>query len=84
MQGGPGSAQRAAGGGEEVALRFGTQLLGVAARGLTSLPQLELFGSPEAQRNQHLDAALDDIRNKFGKDAVARGSTLRSRLRSKP
>ena len=64
--------------------RAAVRLLGVAARGLTSLPQLELFASPEAQRNQHLDAALDNIRNKFGKDAVSRGSTLRTRLRSKP
>ena len=64
--------------------RAAVRLLGVAARGLTSLPQLELFASPEAQRNQHLDAALDDIRSKFGKDAVSRASTLRTRLRSKP
>jgi DNA polymerase-4 len=63
--------------------RAAVRLLGVAARGLTSLPQLELFASPETQRNQHLDAALDDIRNKFGKDAVSRASTLRTRLRSK-
>jgi DNA polymerase-4 len=63
--------------------RAAVRLLGVAARELTSLPQLELFASPEAQRNQHLDSALDDIRSKFGKDAVSRASTLRSRLRSK-
>ena len=55
------------------------RLLGVAARELTDVPQLELFASNDAQRDRHLDATLDDIRAKFGKDAVARASTLRSR-----
>ena len=55
------------------------RLLGVGAADLTSAPQLELFTVPEAGRNQHLDAALDDIRAKFGNDAVARGSSLRNR-----
>ena len=55
------------------------RLLGVGATDLTSTPQLELFTVPEASRNQHLDTALDDIRAKFGSDAVARGSSLRNR-----
>jgi DNA polymerase IV len=59
--------------------RAAVRLLGVGATDLTSTPQLELFTVPEASRNQHLDTALDDIRAKFGKDAVARGSSLRNR-----
>jgi hypothetical protein len=59
--------------------RAAVRLLGVGATDLTSTPQLELFTMPEASRNQHLDTALDDIRAKFGKDAVARGSSLRNR-----
>ncbi len=59
--------------------RTAVRLLGVGATDLTSTPQLELFTVPEASRNQHLDTALDDIRAKFGNDAVARGSSLRNR-----
>ncbi len=59
--------------------RAAVRLLGVGATDLTSTPQLELFTVPEASRNQHLDTALDDIRAKFGNDAVARGSSLRNR-----
>ena len=59
--------------------RAAVRLLGVGATDLTSTPQLELFIAPEVSRNQHLDTALDDIRAKFGKDAVARGSSLRNR-----
>jgi DNA polymerase-4 len=59
--------------------RAAIRLLGVGATDLTSTPQLELFSVPATQRNQHLDAALDDIRAKFGSDAVARGSSLRNR-----
>jgi DNA polymerase-4 len=59
--------------------RAAVRLLGVGATDLTSTPQLELFTVPETSRNQHLDTALDDIRAKFGSDAVARGSSLRNR-----
>jgi DNA polymerase-4 len=57
------------------------RLLGVGAGDLTLAPQLDLFAVPEAEKNRHLDAALDDIRAKFGAGAVARASTLRSRQR---
>jgi hypothetical protein len=40
---------------------------------------LDLFAVPEANRNRHLDAALDHIKQKFGAKAVARASTLRTR-----
>jgi DNA polymerase-4 len=59
--------------------RAALRLLGVGATDLTSTPQLELFTVPQTGRDQHLDAALDDIRTKFGSDAVARGSSLRNR-----
>jgi len=57
------------------------RLLGVGAGDLTLAPQLDLFAVPEAEKNRHLDTALDDIRAKFGAGAVARASTLRSRER---
>jgi DNA polymerase-4 len=59
--------------------RAAIRLLGVGATDLTNEQQFELFAAPEAGRNQHLDATLDDIRAKFGTDAVARGSSLRNR-----
>lgn len=61
--------------------RAPVRLLGVAARDLSSVPQLELFPSPDRERNRHLDAAIDDIRAKFGTAAVNRASVLRSTKR---
>lgn len=55
------------------------RLLGVGAGDLAARPQLELFDMPESKKNQHLDAALDDIRAKFGNSAVGRGSSIRPR-----
>jgi DNA polymerase IV len=55
------------------------RLLGVAARDLSSVPQLELFSSAETQRDKHLDATIDDIRAKFGNHALDRATTLRNR-----
>lgn len=57
------------------------RLLGAGAGDLTKAPQLDLFSVPESDRNQHLDAAIDDIRAKFGSRALARGSSLRARNR---
>jgi DNA polymerase-4 len=57
------------------------RLLGVAGRELTVAPQLDLFAIPESDKNRHLDAALDSIREKFGKRAVARASSIRSNRR---
>ncbi|HEX2492594.1 MAG TPA: DNA polymerase IV [Steroidobacter sp.] len=59
--------------------RAAVRLLGVGASDLTSAPQLEMFSAPETDRNGRLDAALDDIRAKFGSAAVARASALRGR-----
>jgi DNA polymerase-4 len=59
--------------------RTPVRLLGVGAGDLTAQPQLELFSAPESKKNKHLDAALDDIRAKFGKAAVSRASSLKNR-----
>jgi DNA polymerase-4 len=59
--------------------RAAIRLLGVGAADLTAAPQLDLFAVPESERNQHLDAAIDSIRAKFGNSALSRGSSLRSR-----
>lgn len=55
------------------------RLLGVAARDLNSIPQLELFSTADQRRDRHLDAAIDGIRAKFGRDALAPASALRVR-----
>lgn len=55
------------------------RLLGVGASDLTSAPQLDMFAVAESDRNQHLDAAIDGIRAKFGAGALGRGSSLRPR-----
>lgn len=43
--------------------------------------QLNLFdyAAPVSEKQKRLDAALDDIRSRFGKDAIKRGSLLGSR-----
>lgn len=61
--------------------RAAVRLLGVAARDLSSVPQLELFASPDRERERHLDETIDNIRAKFGKHALARATTLRVRDR---
>ena len=53
------------------------RLLGVGGGDLTEASQLDLFAAPESRRNQHLDQAIDDIRSRFGSDALARASSLR-------
>ena len=46
--------------------------------------QLSLFdyAAPVSEKQQKLDAALDSIRNRYGKDAIKRGSLLGSQLNS--
>ena len=53
------------------------RLLGVRVSKLSGQEQqqLNLFDMENQEKMQKLDAALDSIRNKFGKDAVMRGST---------
>jgi len=54
----------------------GLRLLGVGVTELGPAVQLDLFTAPESARNQHLDGALDRIRGRFGRFAVARASSL--------
>ena len=52
------------------------RLLGVGAADLSMTPQLDMFEVQRAVRDEKLDHALDDIRAKFGADAVGRASSL--------
>ncbi len=52
------------------------RLLGVGVSGLAPASQLELFTAAQTTRNRELDAAVDRIRERFGRVAVARASTL--------
>ena len=56
------------------------RLLGVHATKLSEqdFVQMSLFDLEDNQQNEKLDAALDQIRNKFGNDAVIRASFLNS------
>ena len=58
--------------------RAAVRLLGVGASDLTIAPQMDLFAASESKRNRHLDATIDDIRAKFGADALGRASSLRA------
>ena len=55
-----------------VALR----LLGVGVSDLAGEAQADLFAVPESTRNRQLDAAVDEIRNRFGAVALRAASTL--------
>jgi DNA polymerase-4 len=61
--------------------RAAVRLLGIGARDLTLASQLDMFAAPTSQKNQNLDATLDNIRAKFGKSAVERGSSVRTEKR---
>ena len=51
------------------------RLVGVAAYDLSSAEreQLSLLDDPELERNRALDRVLDDVRERFGSDALVRG-----------
>lgn len=63
----------------------GVRLLGVGISQLShhGPTQLQLFDQEEELRDQRLDAATDQIRQKFGRAAVSRGSALEHGLGSK-
>ena len=64
--------------------RAAIRLLGVGAGDLTQASQLDLFAAPESRRNQNLDQTIDDIRTRFGSEALGRASSLkRQRSHSK-
>ncbi len=52
------------------------RLLGVGASALAPAVQMDLFIAPETGRNRQLDAAVDRIREKFGKVALKPASSL--------
>jgi DNA polymerase-4 len=52
------------------------RLVGVGVSELAPAAQLDLFTAPQTARNRELDAAVDRIRERFGKVAVAPASTL--------
>ncbi len=52
------------------------RLLGVGASALKPAVQMDLFTAPETGRNRQLDAAVDRIREKFGKIALKSASSL--------
>jgi DNA polymerase-4 len=56
--------------------RRGITLLGITVANLSSEAQLELPLQPQV--NPALDLAIDEIRERFGTDAIRRGSTKRS------
>ena len=51
------------------------RLLGFGASGLKKADtgQQQLFGEPEQEKQKRLDKAFDEIRDKFGRDALRRG-----------
>jgi len=59
--------------------RVALRLLGVGVGHLVPSDQLDLFATRDGQRATHLDAALDRIRDKFGTEAVRRGTALPDR-----
>jgi DNA polymerase-4 len=56
--------------------RAALRLLGVGVNDLQPASQLDLFTVPETRRNRGLDAAVDQIRERFGKDVLAPASSL--------
>jgi DNA polymerase-4 len=56
--------------------RAALRLLGVGVSELAPTAQLDLFTAPQTSRNRELDAAVDRIREKFGKVALKPASSL--------
>jgi DNA polymerase IV len=52
------------------------RLLGVGVSQLSPALQMELFATAESERNQQLDQAVDDIRDRFGRRKLTRASSL--------
>jgi DNA polymerase-4 len=57
--------------------RAALRLLGVGVSDLAEAVQPDLFVAPESTRNRRLDAAVDEIRQKFGNVAVTRASSIK-------
>jgi len=56
--------------------RAALRLLGVGVSDLAPATQLDLFTAPQTARNRDLDAAVDRIRERFGKGVLAPASAL--------
>jgi DNA polymerase-4 len=56
--------------------RAALRLLGVGVSDLQPATQLDLFTAPQTSRNRELDAAVDRIRERFGKGVLAPASSL--------
>jgi DNA polymerase-4 len=59
--------------------RAALRLLGVGVSDLAPATQLDLFTEPQTARNRELDAAVDRIRARFGKEVLAPASALARR-----
>lgn len=57
------------------------RLLGIRTSKLSDADavQMNLFDTSENAKLQKLDKALDDIRKKYGRDAIVRGSFLKNK-----
>ncbi len=62
--------------------RASLRLLGVGANALKPAVQMDLFTAPETGRNRQLDAAVDRIREKFGKIALKPASSIEPNSKS--
>ena len=60
--------------------RAALRLLGVGVSDLAPTAQLDLFTAPQSARNRELDAAVDRIREKFGKVALKPASSLAPKI----
>jgi DNA polymerase-4 len=59
----------------------GVRLIGVAATGLATSAEADLFEPADHRRRRQLAEAVDQVREKYGFDAVAPGKVLESRAR---
>jgi len=66
----------------EVPRREPIRLLGVSTSGFSA--QAMLFDEPEEESRKEIDAAVDRVRNRYGKSALRRGSAMRSRPEERP
>jgi hypothetical protein len=57
------------------------RLIGVAASGLATSAEADLFEAPDHLRRRQLAEAVDRVREKFGFDAVTPGKVLESKAR---
>jgi DNA polymerase-4 len=64
--------------------RAALRLLGVGVSQLAPASQLELFQPPKSNDSGNLDAAVDSVHQKFGRESLQRASGLSSSDRSMP